>query len=121
MTDLPDESNSSHLNRLSVEHLRERFGDAHVPALPAEILNARVRFWMCINRDHKSVVWDDDVAQCPDCGVTSTMTARYAKVVRDHERGLIDDAIEAECDKGWPQPITAGLMKALEIIRRSPR
>jgi hypothetical protein len=54
-------------------------------------LNVRVRFWMCINRDHKRVVWHDDVAHCPDCGVTSAMTSRYAESVRKYHR---DDAVE---------------------------
>lgn len=89
MTDVPDESNSSRLNRLSVARLRERFGDTSIPALPAELLNARVRFWMCINREHKSVVWDDDVARCPDCGVTSKMTTRYRETIRTFERERI--------------------------------
>lgn len=99
MTDLPDESPSSRLNRLSVERLRERFGDAAMPELPAEIANAPVRFWMCINPDHRSVVWDGDVATCLDCGVTSDMTARYAKVVRGHERSLIANGFRRQADR----------------------
>lgn len=50
---------------------------------PDALLNTRVRFWMCINRDHQSVTWDGDVATCPDCGVTSEMTKAYGRRVRE--------------------------------------
>ena len=50
--------------------------------LPEEVLNAPVRFWMCLNREHKNVTWESDVATCPDCGLTSEMTNRYATVLR---------------------------------------
>lgn len=59
---------------------------------PAALLNARVRFWMCINRAHKNVVWDGDVAKCPDCGVTSEMTTRYAARVREQVAREIESA-----------------------------
>jgi hypothetical protein len=50
--------------------------------MPEEILNASVRFWMCLNREHKNVTWTDGVGVCPDCGLTSAMTDRYASVLR---------------------------------------
>lgn len=67
--------------------------------LPDELLNARVRFWMCINRDHKSVTWEGDVATCPDCGITSDMTRAYAQRVRARCREEIEREVSADLDK----------------------
>lgn len=53
---------------------------------PGELLNARVQFWMCINPEHEFVTWDGDVATCPDCGITSEMTKKYAARVERQVR-----------------------------------
>jgi hypothetical protein len=64
-----------------------------------EILNAPVRFWMCINREHKSVAWDGDVATCPDCGVTNQMTTRYADRIRRVERSRIVEGFRQQANR----------------------
>ena len=93
--------------------------------LPEELLNAPVRFWMCINREHKTVTWDGNVARCPDCGVTSEMTKRYAAVLRI----MLAEKIEAaERELAETDPATAessarisatcgGLLQAARIVR----
>lgn len=78
--------------------------------LPAEILNAPVRFWMCINRDHKSVVWEDDIARCPDCGVTNAMTTRYRATVERFERERIAKGFRAQADRYEQASKTADTM-----------
>jgi hypothetical protein len=54
-----------------------------VPAgLPPELSTARMRFWVCLNREHRFVDWVDGVATCPDCGLTSEMTGRFAATAK---------------------------------------
>lgn len=56
---------------------------APVAAFP-ELMNARVKFWMCPNRAHRMVTWiADDIARCDECGATS---ADPAALTGDCER-----------------------------------
>lgn len=81
---------------------------------PAELLNAPVRFWICINREHKNVTWDGDVATCPDCGLTSEMTKRYAALVRVMVADKIERALAEDGDgSSWD----GGMANAARIAR----
>ncbi|MFI7113986.1 hypothetical protein ACIBK9_47250 [Nonomuraea sp. NPDC050227] len=48
--------------------------------------NVPFRFWTCLNKAHKDVTWNGDVASCDTCGLTSTMKDAWTKLVREHER-----------------------------------
>ncbi|GAA4209560.1 hypothetical protein GCM10022252_76260 [Streptosporangium oxazolinicum] len=54
--------------------------------LPEELAEAPVQFWTCLNRDHKTVTWQGDIASCGECGLTSDMTRRRDKLVAERVR-----------------------------------
>ena len=55
---------------MTIDELDKAFGEA------------RVRFWRCLNRDHRVVDWSGDVATCRDCGLTSEMTKQLIVLTR---------------------------------------
>jgi hypothetical protein len=55
----------------------------------ALLAGTRILFWTCLNKDHKHVTWTGDVATCDTCGLTSEMTARFAREVQEYERERI--------------------------------
>ena len=63
----------------------------HFAALLAD---AKIMFWTCLNKDHKHVTWTGDVATCDTCGLTSEMTARFARGVQKWERERIAGEID---------------------------
>lgn len=60
--------------------------------------NVRFRFWTCINKAHRYVTWNGDVASCDTCGLTSEMTRKRDVLVRADERCKVADQIAAEID-----------------------
>ena len=52
----------------------------------ALLAGAKIMSWTCLNKDHKHVTWTGDVATCDTCGLTSEMTARFARAVQAYER-----------------------------------
>jgi len=65
----------------------------HFAALLAD---AKIMFWTCLNEDHKYVTWTGDVATCDTCGLTSEMTARFARDVQRWERERIASEISPD-------------------------
>lgn len=61
------------------------------PEWPPELLSARVQFWTCLNKAHRTVTWNGDVATCGTCGLTSEMTRRYANDVARYVREKAPD------------------------------
>jgi hypothetical protein len=57
-------------------------------------------FWTCLNEEHKRVTWTGDVAACDTCGLTSEMTARFARGVQAYERERIV-TLARECGAGY--------------------
>jgi hypothetical protein len=49
-----------------------------------------VRFWRCLQPDHREVDWTNGVGQCATCGLTSEMTrdfqARFTPVIENRVR-----------------------------------
>lgn len=86
---IPEEADT----RMSADDLEEAFK------------NVRFRFWTCLNKAHRYVTWNGDVASCDTCGLTSEMTAKRDSLVREHERrkvaGRIAAAIEAVDPVEW--------------------
>lgn len=101
MSDLPDESNSTRLNRLSLQRLKERFGEA---------LNAPVLFWVCLNPGHRDVTWSGEVAACLICGLTSEMTEAWSRDVAEAERERIAKGFRAQADRYEAASKTADTM-----------
>ena len=56
------------------------------------------RFWTCLNKTHKDVTWNGDVASCDTCGLTSTMKDAWTRLVRTDERRKVADEIRALAD-----------------------
>lgn len=57
----------------------------------AELLKAHIQFWACLNKEHRTVTWNGDVATCDTCGLTSEMTRRYANDVARYVREKAGD------------------------------
>lgn len=55
---------------------------ADVDELEEAFSQARVRFWRCLNRQHRIVDWAGAVATCRTCGLTSEMTKGLIKLTR---------------------------------------
>jgi hypothetical protein len=60
----------------------------------------KIMFWTCLNDDHKHVTWTEDVATCDTCGLTSEMTARFARGVQKYERERISQFAITEAGRG---------------------
>lgn len=54
----------------------------------------RVQFWKCLNPAHDIVAWEDGVATCATCGLTSEMTRRYRRLVERYTQEKLIERIQ---------------------------